>query len=125
VAFKHYLTICSAGPSELLATIALRAQDTVLARSRALVHANLPLLDDFVARRDDVSWVRPRAGTVGLMELSGHGPIDEFARRLADEQGVMILPASVFDWPRDAFRVGYARAGMPEALSRLERFIST
>src|SRR5262249_5452467 len=44
VAFKHYLTICSAGPSELLATIALRASETVLSRSRALVYANLPLL---------------------------------------------------------------------------------
>ena len=50
VAFKHYLTICSAGPSELLAIIALRARDTVLARSRAIVEANLPVLDDFIAR---------------------------------------------------------------------------
>ena len=34
----------------------------------------------------------------------------------------MILPVSVFDWPDNGFRVGYARAGMPEALARLERF---
>jgi aspartate/methionine/tyrosine aminotransferase len=122
VAFKHYLTICSAGPSEILATIALRARDTVLARSREIVEANLPVLDDFIARHDAFSWTRPRAGTIGLIELAGDD-IDTLARELADTEGVMILPASVFDWPANAFRVGYARASMPEALARFERFI--
>ena len=78
--FKHYLTICSAGPSELLAIIALRARDAVLARSRAIVEANLPVLDDFIARRRDFSWVRPRAGTTGLIQLDGDVPVDVFAR---------------------------------------------
>ncbi len=121
-AFKHYLTICSAAPSELLATIALRAKDTVLTRSRAIVEANLPVLDDFFARRTDFSWVRPRAGTTALVQVHRDGAIDDFARELADAEGVMILPANVFDLPGSAFRVGYARAGMPEALARLERF---
>lgn len=122
VSFKHYLTICSAAPSELLATIALRARDAVLARSRGIADANLALLDDFFARRDDFAWVRPRAGTTGLVEMRREVEIEDFARRLADEQGVMILPGTIFDWPGATFRVGYARAGMPEALARLERF---
>ncbi len=124
VAFKHYLTICSAGPSELLAIIALRAREAVLARSRAIVEANLPVLDDFIARNEAFSWVRPRAGTTGLIELRD-GDIDALARKVADREGVMILPASVFDWPANGFRVGYARAGMPEALARFERFVNT
>jgi aspartate/methionine/tyrosine aminotransferase len=122
VELKHYLTICSAGPSEILATIALRARDTVLARSRAIVEANLPVLDDFIARNDGFSWTPPRAGTIGLIEMR-EGDIDALAREVADTEGVMILPASVFDWPANAFRVGYARAGMPQALERFERFI--
>jgi aspartate/methionine/tyrosine aminotransferase len=122
VEFKHYLTICSAGPSEILATIALRARDTVLSRSRRIVEANLPILDDFIARHEAFSWTRPRGGTIGLIELAG-GDIDALAREVADTEGVMILPASVFDWPANAFRVGYARAGMPQALERFERFI--
>ena len=44
-AFKDYTTICSSAPSEILAVIALRARDRVLARSRAIVAANLDLLD--------------------------------------------------------------------------------
>jgi aspartate/methionine/tyrosine aminotransferase len=122
VAFKHYLTICSAGPSEILATIALRSRDAVLRRARGIVDANLAVLDDFFARRDDFSWVRPRAGTTGLVEIHRDVEIEDFARRLADEQGVMILPGTIFDWPGATFRIGYARTGMPEALERLERF---
>jgi aspartate/methionine/tyrosine aminotransferase len=122
VAFKHYLTICSAAPSELLATIAVRAREPVLGRSRAIAGANLAVLDDFFARRDDFAWVRPRAGTIGLVEVRRDVAVEDFARELADVEGVMILPAGVFDWPGNAFRIGYARADMPEALARLERF---
>jgi aspartate/methionine/tyrosine aminotransferase len=122
VAFKHYLTICSAGPSEILATIALRARDTVLGRARGIVEANLATLDGFFARRDDFAWVRPRAGTTGLVEIRRDIAIEDFARDLADAEGVMILPGSIFDWPGATFRIGYARAAMPEALARLERF---
>ena len=62
-AFKDYTTICSSAPSEILAIIALRARDRVLARSRAIVAANLDLLDAFFEEWPDrFSWVRPRAG---------------------------------------------------------------
>jgi len=122
VEFKHYLTICSAGPSEILATIALRARDEVLSRSRRIVEANLPILEDFLARHEGFSWTPPRGGTIGLIEMRD-GDVDALARQVADTEGVMILPASVFDWPANAFRVGYARAGMPQALERFERFI--
>jgi aspartate/methionine/tyrosine aminotransferase len=122
VAFKHYLTICSAGPSEVLATIALRAREQVLGRARGIVDANLAVLDAFFARRDDFSWVRPRAGTTGLVRIRRDVEIGDFAARLADEQGVMILPGTIFDWPGATFRIGYARSAMPEALARLERF---
>jgi aspartate/methionine/tyrosine aminotransferase len=123
VAFKHYLTICSAGPSEILAAIALRARDTVLGRARGIVEANLAVLDGFFARRDDFAWVRPRAGTTALVEIRRDIAIEDFARDLADAEGVMILPGSIFDLPGATFRIGYARAAMPEALARLERFI--
>jgi len=54
-AFKDYTTICSSAPSEVLALIALRARDRVLARNRAIVEANLPLLDGFFGRWGGVS----------------------------------------------------------------------
>src|SRR5262249_20467481 len=43
--FKDYTTICASAPAEVMSIVALRARDRVLARSREIVDANLPLLD--------------------------------------------------------------------------------
>ena len=50
---KHYTTIANSAPSEFLATIALGAGDQIQARNRAIIAANVPLLDAFfdAARR--------------------------------------------------------------------------
>lgn len=40
----------------------------------------------------------------------------------ADEEGVIILPGTLFDNSNNHFRLGFGRRNLPEALSRLERF---
>jgi aspartate/methionine/tyrosine aminotransferase len=122
-AFKDYTTICSSAPSEMLALIALRARDRVLARSRDIVEANLPLLDAFFERWAGVfEWVRPRGGSIGFPRLVSDMPIDDFAEDLVRETGVLLLPGTVFADDTNRFRVGFGRANMPAALERLEDF---
>jgi aspartate/methionine/tyrosine aminotransferase len=123
ISLKHYLTICNAAPSEVLATIALRARGALLDRTRTICERNLELLDAFFERHRGIfRWVRPPAGTIGFAELLAAVAIEDFARELIENEGVMLLPGSVFDWPGNHFRLGYGRANMPEALERLERF---
>ena len=123
-AIKDYTTICSSAPSEILALIALRRRDDVVARSRAIVDANLPLLDDFFARWEGAfEWVRPRGAPIGFPRLlAADVAIDDFARELVDEEGVLLLPGSVYEHAGNHFRLGFGRRNMPEALARLERF---
>ena len=123
-ALKDYTTICSSAPAEILGIVALRARQTVLARSRAIVAANLPLLDRFFAERQDAfSWVRPRAGSVSFPRLTAPGvSIDDFAAELVEAEGVLLLPGSRFDYPGNHFRVGFGRTDLPIALERLEAF---
>ena len=123
-AFKDYTTICSSGPSEILAIIALRARDQVLARSRGIVLGNVARLDDFFARWPDAfAWVRPRAGSIGYPRLTAPGArIDDWAARLVETEGVLLLPSSQFGDPGNHFRIGFGREDMPEALARLEAF---
>ncbi|HEX6696360.1 MAG TPA: aminotransferase class I/II-fold pyridoxal phosphate-dependent enzyme [Solirubrobacteraceae bacterium] len=122
-AIKDYTTICSSAPSEILALVALRRREDVVARSRAIVDANLPLLDEFFARWEGVfEWVRPRGAAIGFPRLVAEVAIDDFARALVDEEGVLLLPASVYGHPGNHFRIGFGRRNMPEALARLERF---
>ena len=65
--FKDYTTICASAPAEILALIALRARERVLARSQAIVETNLALLDGFFARQADrFTWIRPRGGSIAF-----------------------------------------------------------
>jgi aspartate/methionine/tyrosine aminotransferase len=121
--FKDYLTICNSGPSEILALMALRARKKILDRNRQIVGQNLRHLDRFFADWAGVfEWVRPRAGSIGFPRLVAEESIEEFARHLVNEEGVLLLPESVFDHTGNHFRIGIGRASLPEALHRLERF---
>jgi aspartate/methionine/tyrosine aminotransferase len=121
-ALKDYTTICNSAPSEILALIALRARSTVLARTQAIISANLALLDAFFERNADTfRWVRPRAGSTAFPSLE-RGDIDQFAAALAEREGVLLLPASQFGYPGNHFRLGYGRRDMEAGLIRLEEF---
>src|ERR1035437_6300540 len=122
-AFKDYTTICNSAPSEVLALIALRARDRVLARSRGIVLGNLPLLDEFFSRWAGVfEWVRPRGGSVGFPRLVADVPIDSFVEGLVRETGVLLVPGTVFADTSNRFRIGYGRTNMPAALERFEMY---
>jgi aspartate/methionine/tyrosine aminotransferase len=122
--YKDYLTICSSAPSEVLALIALRARDEVIARSRALTGQNLALLDGFFERQAaHLGWVRPRGGSIGFPLLRADIPIDSFAQNLLDAEGVLLAPGSLFGHPGNHFRLGFGRAGFADGLARFEGYV--
>jgi aspartate/methionine/tyrosine aminotransferase len=121
--FKDYTTICASAPAEVLALIALRARDRVMARNRAIVEANLPLLDEFFGRwAGTFEWVRPRGGSIGFPRLLADVPIDRFADDLVRATGVLIMPGTVFEDAGNHFRLGFGRSNMPAALERLDSY---
>jgi len=123
-AFKDYTTICAAAPSEVLGLVALRARETILARSRAIVAANLASLDAFLAaRRGFASWVRPAGGSVGFPRLTATLDADGLAAELVGAEGVLLLPGSAFGHAGNHVRVGLGRSDFGAALQRLEAFL--
>jgi aspartate/methionine/tyrosine aminotransferase len=119
-ALKDYTTVCSSAPSEVLSLIALRAATTLVDRALSIVRANVECADEFFARNaETVSWVKPHAGTVAFPRLL-EGNIDTFAAQLAEEDGVLILPASQFGYRGNNFRLGLGRRDMPVGLAALE-----
>jgi aspartate/methionine/tyrosine aminotransferase len=131
-ALKDYTTICNAGPSEILSLMALRRREKIVGDISAIIALNLQRLDEFFRRHDKTfRWVRPKAGSVCFPEYLG-GDIDDFAARLVERAGVLLLPASQFGavgigshigYPGNHFRLGYGRRDMPDALARLEEFV--
>ena len=69
------------------------------------------------------SWVRPRGGSIGFPRLLDDEPIDRFAERLVEAEGVLLLPGSRFGFPGNHFRIGFGREDLPAAVAGLERFL--
>jgi aspartate/methionine/tyrosine aminotransferase len=126
---KHYTTICNAGPSEHLATLALRHGDRIRARNRDIIAANLPLFADFFAAWPDVlEWEAPRGGCVSFPRLVTGEPASTFCRRLVEQAGVVLLPADIYasalgEVPEDRFRIGVGRRGPEPALAAFGEFL--
>nr|WP_245599700.1 aminotransferase class I/II-fold pyridoxal phosphate-dependent enzyme [Embleya scabrispora] len=113
---KHYTTICNAGPSEVLARIALKSRTIILERNRALIAANLPVFDAFFAWfPEHFDWQAPDGGCVAYPRHLGAEGVETFCTRLVEEAGVLLLPASIYHsdltpTPVDRFRIGIGRA---------------
>ena len=127
---KHYLSICNAAPSEVLATIALKSRNTILARNRDLTAKNLRTLDAFFSRHAErFEWYEPDGGCVAFPRYLGADGVEAFCARLVEQSGVLLLPASMYrsallPLPDDRFRIGYGRYGLDEALAAFESFLA-
>ncbi len=122
--YKLYTTICNSAPSEILAIMALRVKEQILQRNRDIMLKNLQILDEFMKRnRKYLSWVRPQGGTMAVLKLLLPISVEIFAENLVRTQGVLIMPASVFDLPGNFFRIGFGKKNMPDILKRLESYL--
>lgn len=123
---KHYTSICNAGPSERLATIALAAAEPILARNRAIIAENLPVFDAFFAAwPDHFEWARPQGGCVAYPRLLTGESSDAFCARAIEEAGVLLLPSDVYasdlgGTPGERFRIGVGRRDPGPALEALD-----
>jgi aspartate/methionine/tyrosine aminotransferase len=127
--YKHFLSICNAAPSEVLACIALKAGHTLLTRNRALVRANLKVLEAFFGDYAQLfDWREPDGGCVGFIRYLGADGVEEFTRRLVEEAGVLFLPSSVYrselgPVPENCLRVGFGRAQLPAGVAALRTWL--
>jgi aspartate/methionine/tyrosine aminotransferase len=123
--FKHFLSICNSAPSEVLARIALKARETILRRNLAVIRDNLAVLDGFFAQyRRLFDWHVPEGGCISFIRYRGADGVEEFTRRLVEETGVLLLPASVFrsetgPVPEDCLRIGFGRSHVPAGIAVL------
>lgn len=127
--YKHYLSICNSAPSERLAVMALSVSDRILERNRALIAENLEKMDAFFADHADLfDWTRPDGGCVAYPRYRGADGVETFCRDLVEEQGVLLLPASVYhselmDAPAGRFRIGFGRRGIDAGLTAMRAFL--
>jgi aspartate/methionine/tyrosine aminotransferase len=121
---KDWLSICNAGPSEVLALAALRARRQLLQRNRGLVLENLALVDDFLLTHGEVlSWTRPRAGCIGALRIEVPEGATRWCSELLEQEGVLLAPGEYFELPASHVRIGFGRRGVAAALERTDAFL--
>jgi aspartate/methionine/tyrosine aminotransferase len=69
-----------------------------------------------------ISWIRPKASPVAFPRLL-NGDVEDFCHRLVTQEGVLLLPGTLYDHPGNLFRIGFGRRNLEEALVRLGRFL--
>jgi len=127
--FKHFLSICNSAPSEVLARIALKSRDYILARNRAVVRDNLAVLNAFFADYAHLfDWREPDGGCIGFIRYKGAEGVEEFTRRLVEESGVLFLPSSIYrselgPVPENCLRVGFGRSHVPAGVAVLRAWL--
>lgn len=127
--YKHYLSICSAAPSERLAIIALRAKDRILDRNRKLVYGNAEKLAAFFSEFPELfEWKLSDGGCIGFPRYKGAGDANQFCEDLINKTGILLLPPKVYrselmDTPQDRFRIGFGRKNIEEPLNVFRRYL--
>ena len=121
---KDYTTICNSAPSEFLAEVAMRNRHKLSERNLGIIKNNLAVMDSFFSRhKRRFSWVRPQAGSMAFPRYLG-GSVEKFCDELVTKAGVLLLPGSMYDDSRNHFRIGLGRKNLPQAVEKLEMFLS-
>lgn len=121
---KDYTTICNSAPSEFLAEVAIRHRTQLANRNLEIIKSNLIIIDDLFSRHSSLfSWSRPKAGSMCFPKLL-QGDVESFCDDLVKKVGVLLLPGSMYDEVNNHFRLGLGRKTLPQAVERLEEYLS-
>jgi aspartate/methionine/tyrosine aminotransferase len=124
IKMKHYTSICSSGPSEFLSTVALKHSDEILKRNLKIIESNLKIGEEFFNRYSELfTFNKPMAGPVSFIKMNIDMPIDEFCDKLVAEKGVLLLPANIYSYEGQYFRMGFGRKNFAEGLEKFEEYL--
>ena len=128
---KSGLSSCLATPSEVLAHIALQAEDVILARNRAIAEANREALLHFLAQHAPLFvGTVARHAVLAFPRYLGAEGAERFAARLIHDAGILVLPSTLWatdlaELPTDRLRIGLGQPGLAAGLDALSDSIAT
>lgn len=91
-----YLECDLPAPSESIALAALRKAPELAERARRIAQRNFAVVEEWLGRRDDLSWVKPEGGTVCLLKLPAGLEGMELSNLLREKYGTLVVPGEFF-----------------------------
>ena len=123
-----YTTIAPGGINDRLARIALEParRASLLARTRAIIRANYPIVKAWIERNDGLSHIAPEAGAIAFVRHRHPFRSSELTERLRVEKSVLLVPGDHFDMD-GYFRIGFGSDPnyLESALSLIGEFLSS
>jgi aspartate/methionine/tyrosine aminotransferase len=93
-----FTTLTPSAVSDRLAAFAMlpNVREAILARTRSIVRANYPRLEDWLGSHDDIfTWVRPDAGAIAYSKYDLPVKSSALAERIRTERSVLLVPGSM------------------------------
>ena len=104
-----YTTLTPGMVSDALAAFAMHptVRENILARTRAIVRANLPRLEEWIAAQGDLlTYARPAAGAIAYVKYDLRERSTALVDRIREEQSVLLVPGDMFGLGR-GLRIGF------------------
>jgi aspartate/methionine/tyrosine aminotransferase len=123
---KSYGSICCSVIDERLGLWALNHSDTIIKRNNEIIIKNIEIFQAFIDENEQVfRWKEPQAGTLAVVELLIEQQIVDWAKNLAEQSGLLILPCSLFGLSGNYFRLGLGQLNFLQSLALLDKYLST
>jgi aspartate/methionine/tyrosine aminotransferase len=122
---RDYTTISKGVLDEVLATVAVDHYAKILERSNGIIQYNLGVVDRWLLEQSTVSWVRPRAASVGFFRLDAKTSSIDFCKRLISDESTLLVPGECFGVTKHV-RLGYGNdtKTLVEGLKRVKELLS-
>jgi hypothetical protein len=117
---QDFFGVNGAIPAEKTSVVAFERLNYFVERTRAIIKANRPLVDQFMAaHQDQLKWTPPAGGPVCFPKLRS-GSATKFVEKLRAKYEVGLIPGHFFEMPKH-FRLGFGgdHANLQEGLARL------
>jgi aspartate/methionine/tyrosine aminotransferase len=125
--YHDYTTISPGALSDRLARLALAPERRlrILERTRRILHANYPILVEWLSARGELfSHVPPEAGAIAFLRC--RHPLDsmQLVTALRERESVLVVPGDHFHMP-GYLRIGFGGAAteLRKGLARLDAFV--
>lgn len=103
---RDYTTISKGVLDEALATIAMENYSKIVERSNGIIRYNLGKVDEWLSHQPKVSWVRPRAGSVGFLHCDIPMSSEDMCKKLIAEKSTLLVPGECFG-VKEHVRLGF------------------
>ena len=116
LAIREQISITNSAISEEIAVKVFERKDEFLKRAKDHTLRNFSIVNEWMAKQEDLEWIPPEAGVVAFPRIISPeiSDCENVYRLLAEKYKSFVIPGRCFEMENKYFRLGYG--GTPDEL---------